>query len=191
MLHDAHSMLGIDRPVVLDWIGFQGLFDYRLYRTPRDLYDRLRAVGVTHVVWSSSSPPARSKQEELIFDAFVDDYAREPRRFGAMNVIALRPTPPPPVEPYRVLVAGLSGYADGLYPIDALSTCEELPPRLQRYAPPAKAAAPPETVWSLLDDATAVFFGHDAAADGPTTERLNREFRPVRFYAAFRLYVRR
>ena len=78
MLHDAHATLGIDKPVVLDWVGFQGLFDYRLYKTPRDLYDRLRALGVTHVAWLPVSPTARSKQEEVIFDAFVD--AVRPRR---------------------------------------------------------------------------------------------------------------
>ena len=190
MLHDAHATLGIDKPVVLDWVGFQGLFDYRLYKTPRDLYDRLRALGVTHVAWLPVSPTARSKQEELIFDAFVDACGHDARHFGAMSVIAVPPAPPPPVAPYRILVAGLGGYADGLYPIEALSTYEDLPPRLQHPAPPAKTSAPPSNVWSLLDEANVVFFGRDALPDGPTTDRLNRDFRQIRAYAAFRLFLR-
>ena len=191
MLHDAHATLGIDKPVVLDWIGFQGQFDYRLYRTPRDLYERLRALGVTHVAWLPVSPTARSKQEEVIFDALVDGYAQAARHFGAMSVVALPPTPPPPIAPYRILVAGLGRYADGLYPIEALSTCEELPPDKQHYAAPSRTSVPPHNVWSLLDDANVVFFGHDALPDGPTTDRLNRDFRQIRAYAAFRLYLRK
>ena len=108
----------------------------------------------------------------------MDAVAHDARRFGAMSVIAVPPAPPPPVDPYRILVAGLGGYADGLYPIDALSTCEELPPRLQHSASPAKTSVPPANVWSLLDDANVVFFGRDALPDGSTTDRLNRDFRP-------------
>ena len=191
MLHDAHATLGIDKPVVLDWVGFQGLFDYRLYKTPRDLYDRLRALGVTHVAWLPVSPTARSKQEEVIFDAFVDAVGHDARHFGAMSVLAVPPAPPPPVDPYRILVAGLGGYADGLYPIESLSTCEELPPPLQRPAPPSKTSVPPANVWSLLDEANVVFFGRDALPDGATTNRLNRDFRQIRAYTAFRLYLRK
>jgi hypothetical protein len=191
MLHDAHNMLGIERPVLLDWIGFQGLFDYRLYQTPRDLYDRLRALGVTHVAWLPVSPVARSKQEELIFDAFVDASGQQARRFGAMSVFALPAAPPPPVAPYRVLVVALGGYGNGLYPVDALSTCEELPPNLQRYAAPSKVAVPPANVWSLLDEANTVFIGSLAPVDGAVADKLNLEFRLIRAYNAFRLFVRR
>jgi hypothetical protein len=192
MLHDSHSMLGIDRRVVLDWVGFQGLFDYRLYKTPRDLYDRLRALGVTHVAWSPSSPPARSKQEELIFDAFADACGgRDARRFGPLNVFPLPPAPPPASAPYQVLVVGLGGYADGLYPVNALSACEELPPRLQRHAAPSKISALPAPAWTLLDEANAVFVATAAQPEGVTAARLDREFRPLRAYQAFRLLVRR
>ena len=191
MLHDAHSALGIDRKVVLDWIGFQGLFDYRLYRTPRDLYDRLRAVGVTHVAWLPVSPVARSKQEELIFDAFVDACGGDARHFGAMSVFALPPSPPPETAPYQVLAVGLGGYADGLYPVEALSNCEEMPPQMQHGALPTRTGAPPAGAWSLLDDATAVFVGGTLALDAETAQRLGRDFRQIRAYDAFRVLVRR
>jgi len=191
MLHDAHAALGIDRRVVLDWIGFQGQFDYRLYRTPRDLYDRLRAVGVTHVAWLPVSPVARSKQEELIFDAFVDACGHEVRRFGAMSVFALPPAPPPETAPYQVLMVGLGGYADGLYPVDVLSNCEEMPPQMQHVALPARTGAPPAGAWTLLDDATAVFVGGTVQPDDATAQRMGRDFRQIRAYGAFRVLVRR
>ncbi|HEY2732851.1 MAG TPA: hypothetical protein VGI70_02655, partial [Polyangiales bacterium] len=44
MLHNNHVMLGIDRPVLLDWAGYQAVFDYRLYKSPRDLHQRLREL---------------------------------------------------------------------------------------------------------------------------------------------------
>ena len=50
---------------------------------------------------------------------------------------------------------------------------------------------PPANVWSLLDEANVVFFGRDALPDGPTTDRLNRDFRQIRAYTAFRLYLRK
>jgi hypothetical protein len=65
------------------------------------------------------------------------------------------------------------------------------PPRLQHYAPPAGTSTPPANVRSLLDDANVVFFGHDALPDGPTTDRLNRDFRQIRAYAASRRYLHR
>jgi hypothetical protein len=191
LLHNSHSMLGIDRRVLLDWIGFQGLFDYRLYRTPADLHGRLRALGVTHVAWVPSFLPARSKQEELIFDAFADANRDRTGRYGSISVFALPTTPPPPVPAYAVLMLGMGGYRDGLYPVDALSTCEELPPHLQRYAQPAKAIAPGENTAALLDEANAVFVGAQARLDGPATSRLNREFRAIRAYSAFRVLLRR
>jgi hypothetical protein len=190
MLHDSHSMLGIERPVLLDWVGFQGLFDYRLYKTPRDLYDRLREVGVTHVAWVPKSPPARSKQEELIFDAFVDTSGQSAQQFGPLSIFAMPPTPPP-VPAYRVLAVGLGGYENGLYPVEALSTCEELPPHLQHHAAPSRTSASPDEIWTLLDDANAVFVGSAARPDGVTVDRLNREFRQLRAYPAFRLLVRK
>jgi hypothetical protein len=191
MLHDAHSMLGIERPVVLDWIGFQGLFDYRQYRTTRDLYDRLRAAGVTHVAWLSSSPAARSKQEELIFDAFADAQGRNAQHFGAISVFAMPPAPPPPSAPYRVLAVGVADYADGLYPVDALSTCDELPPHLRHTGAPSRTSVPPATVWTLLDEATAIFVGGAVEPTGAAAEQLHRDFRQIRAYPAFRLLVRK
>jgi hypothetical protein len=106
-------------------------------------------------------------------------------------VFALPPEPPPPLAPYRVLVVGIGGYADGVYPVDALSTCDELPPHLQRTAAPAETSAPAESPWSLLDRANAVFVGSARPVDGAVSERLNREFRQLRAYPSFRLLVRR
>src|SRR5262249_7639190 len=71
LLHEQHSMLGIDRPVLLDSAGFQGVVDYRNFRTMRDVYDRFRELGVTHILWAPGAHPPSYRQEQILFDLFV------------------------------------------------------------------------------------------------------------------------
>jgi hypothetical protein len=186
MLHNWHGMLGIDRPVLLDWIGYQGIIDYRTFRTPRDLYDRLRALGVTHVVYVPGQHQTDSKQEQVIFDTFAALYGTDSRQFGALVVFPLPAAPPPLEQPYRALTLGLAGYADGLYPIEALSVCEVMPPDLQRYPTPERIGA--ATI--LLDPADVVVVGGGASLDGATSEHLIREFRKVGDIHGLRVFQR-
>jgi hypothetical protein len=84
LLHNKFVMLGIDRRVLLDAEGFQGLIDYRSFTTPRDMYERLRAVGVTHVAWRGSEAGA-SLQADVIYHLFTAFYAGKPRKFGSLG----------------------------------------------------------------------------------------------------------
>ena len=127
MLHYMHGSLGIERPVILDWVGYQGLIDYRKFRTPGELYARLKKLGVTHIVTGPNPHAGDYRQEEVIFDAFVDRYGRSPQRFGSLSVFPMPAAAPAPEAPFQVLAIGLPGYKDGLYPVESLSTCETLP----------------------------------------------------------------
>src|SRR5678810_1064239 len=80
---------------------------------------------------------------------------------------------------------------DGLYPVDVLSNCEEMPSQMQHVALPARTGAPPAGAWTLLDDATAVFVGGTVQPDDATAQRMGRDFRQIRAYGAFRVLVRR
>jgi hypothetical protein len=186
MLHNWHGMLGIDRRVLLDWIGFEGIIDYRTFRTPRDLYDRLRALGVTHVVFVPGQHPTASKQEQAIFDTFATLYGTASRQFGGLVVFPLPATPPPVEPPYHALTLGLGGYPDGLYPIEALSVCEEMPPALQHYPTPERVGA----ATMLIDPADVVVVGGGASLDAATSERLSREFRQVGSIGGLRVFRR-
>jgi hypothetical protein len=163
MLHTHHVMLGIDRRVLLDWAGFQGLIDYRPLRSARELQERLRALGVTHLAWLPGGTPAPSKQADVLFASLVAGHEREGRSFGALRLLALDDTSPPP-GPLRVLVFGLPGYANGLYPIEALATLESLPPELQRYALPTVAASGWPEASRLAEGADALVIGRTTRA---------------------------
>jgi hypothetical protein len=187
MLHYMHGSLGIDRPVILDWVGFQGIIDYRQFRTPGDLYARLKKIGVTHIVTGPNPHAGDYRQEEVIFDAFVDRYGRSPQRFGSLTVFPMPATAPAAEAPFKVLAVGLPGYKDGLYPVESLSTCETLPPAYQRRADPARTSP---SFATLVPEAQAALIGQNVALDAPTQELLNREFHEVRAPDGFRVLLR-
>jgi hypothetical protein len=187
MLHYLHGSLGIEHPVILDWVGYQGVIDYRRFRTPGDLYARLKQLGVTHVVKGSNPHAADYRQEEVIFDAFVDLYGRSPQQFGSLSMFPMPPQPPQPAAPYQVLAIGLPGYKDGLYPVESLSTCEQLPPEYQHRAEPLRTGP---SFATLARDAQAALVGQNVALDAPTQEIISREFREVRTADGFRVLLR-
>ena len=137
LLHGSHMSLGIDRDTLQDVMGFQGLISYHKVRTPRELYDYLRSLGITHmtrtqVVWDSS------RQEQILYDLFLSRYAVFIGNFAG-NPLSAMPTQPPPVErPYHVLCLGLYGYANGLYPIEAMNVNEHLDPKFRSYPSPER-----------------------------------------------------
>src|SRR5579863_5302289 len=187
MLHYTHGSLGIERPVILDWVGYQGIIDYRRFRTPGELYARLKKIGVTHIVTGPNPHAGDYRQEEVIFDAFVDRYGRSPQRFGNLTLFPLPAAAPPPEAPFQVLAVGLPGYKDGLYPVESLSTCETLPPAYQHRAEPARTAP---SFAALVPGAQAALIGQSVALDGATQELLNREFHEVRAPDGFRVLLR-
>ena len=187
LLHTQHVSLGIDRPTIHDLTGFQGVIDYQEFRTPRNLYDRLRTLGVTHIVVTPGVASAPSKQEEIVFDAFAATCKGGRKRFGELEVFPLPNEPPPAEAPYRALSVGIGGYADGLYPVEALSTCEELPPQLQHFAAPGRSAPSP---WALLPEADAVLVGAAAVIAPDANQHLTREFQQIAAYGGFRVLLR-
>jgi hypothetical protein len=187
LLHTQHVSLGLDRPTLHDLIGFQGVIDYREFRTPRDLYDRLRALGVTHVVVTPGVASAPSKQEEIVFDAFAASCKVAKKTFGGLEVFPLPDAPPAAEPPYRALSVGIWGYADGLYPVEALSTCEGFPAELEHFAPPSRSAASP---WALLPEADAVLVGTGVSIAPDTNGRLTHDFQQIAAYGGFRVLLR-
>lgn len=187
LLHNQHIMLGIDRTVYLDWIGFQTIIDYRTFKTPRELYDHLRKIGVTHVVSTPGLRAAFTKQEEAIFDVFALRYLTVQQRFSDLTLYDLPKSPPPVEAPYQVAMLGISGYPDGLYPVTALGNSVSFPPFMQYQATPSRTSPSPA---SLLDDANVVMVGSRAGLDKATNERIRDEFRLAQGYGEFRVWHR-
>jgi hypothetical protein len=188
LLHYNHVSLGFDRTVYLDWISFQDKVDYRNFRTPRDLYDKLRALGITHLVWiQSSGRQAPSRQEEIIWGVFADSLQNR-QQFGEFTMAPMPTTPPPAEAPYQVLTVGVPGLPDGLYPIEMLSSSEHLPPTLRFNARPAKTAYSPG---ALIDEAKVVLIGGSGGLDAAANERLGRDFRSIPAAGGARVLLRR
>lgn len=190
LLHTQHVMLGIDRRVYLDWMGFQGLIDYRTMKTPRDVYERFREVGISHVVQIPRSRRTYTKQEEVLFDTFVAFYAENRRNIAGLEVFPLPATAPPVEAPFTVLSSGLPGYADGLYPIDSLGVCEGLPAKLQTYPRPSVPLGAPAEAAELLRRANAALIANAGALDAEAQRELSRLVL-VSSYPGLWIYARR
>ena len=188
LLHSEHVSLGLDRTVYADLSESQGMFDYHKYRTPREAYDRFHSVGVTHLVWLETNLSVLPvKQSDIIFMALVKPLAAIP--VGPYRLVEMPIVPPPLVSPYRVLVVGIPGYADGVYAIEELSKCE--------MRPPAMCSPPTITTGFDRDIAVGAIGDVDAALIAPgrrlepaaTDAALRARFLLAKTTAAYELYL--
>jgi hypothetical protein len=189
LLHHWHPQLGIDRNVHLDWAGFQGEIDYRTFATPREFYDRLRALGVTHVVYLPGEQAGSSKQEDVIFLSLAILYGGQKTRVGMFEVFPLPPVPPPARAPLQVLTLGVGPYQDGLYDVTELGTCRFLPPEHQQWGHP-RVLANAAGAGPLLDLSDAVLVGNARRHDPEIGARIAREFQAAAPYPGLSVYIR-
>ncbi len=196
LLHMYRPNLGIDRDLVLDWAGQQALVFYEDVHGPRSLFDYYKARGITHLLWIPGRRPATTKQEDVLFSDFVHRFGQNARRFGGEELYAMPAEPPPPDAPYRVLALGLNGYADGLYPVEAMKTYEDVPENrythetfaLPERPLPHDAAAQAE----LLAGAAAVCLGDRFHPDPLLRSRIDGLFEQAAAYPrAFTILVRK
>ena len=193
LLHETHVNLGIDRPLVLDWQGFQGLISYDPIRTPRELFDRYRELGITHLIQIPHQWPTASKQEEVLWQVFVEVYAKHLGRHGGYELLAMPDKAPPREAPYRLAAFGLKGYTDGLYPIEGMNANQHLYEQLQKFPSskqPLSAAA--SDLSETLAGVDAVFVGPDVDLEAKSKALLSDQFRQLTNYdSKFTLYVNR
>jgi hypothetical protein len=190
VLHNWHVKLGINRRILLDWIGFQGLIDYRTFKSPRQAFDRFASLGVTHVISLPGNRPAPSKQEEVIFDTLAGLYLKQTVQIGPFAVYEMPHTPPPEEMSFRVLTISLGSYADGIYLVENLGSFPDLPLDFQNNPPPETPVAGAESVLSALGRVNAVVLGGSTAVEPAATDILQRHFRVVPSHPSFRIYAR-
>jgi hypothetical protein len=190
LVHDAHVSLGIDRPLVLDALGFESLIDHRTFRTAADLYRRLKQLKITHVVYGFDFP-AQTLQNEAVFAAFAWMFRDHVTTYDHLRVLTLPDQPPPDELPYDALVLGIDGWADGLYAVGDLGAWDDLPPwlRVPHAAPlaPASADALPAGV---LARARVVLLGNKVALPAATREEVNHQFNTLVAYPDRSVLVR-
>jgi hypothetical protein len=190
LLHDDHVMLGINRPVLCDWIGFQGLFDYRPMTSVTDLVSAFAAERVTHVAWHAWARLPASRQEEVLFTALAILAARVTDDHGGLAVFELSRVnaPPRPIAPWRVLTLGVPNYADGVYDVTQLGTCEEYPPELMRFAEPLSPFPSEEALAQVLSETQVVFVADPKRVSPSLRGALIRDYVSA---GPSRVYVRR
>jgi len=125
VLHSARMCLGIDRDLTYDITGAQGLISYAGIAGPRELYDYYRSLGFTHLVYTPNNRPPIVRQDDVLFLELVHHYGVARRDFGGYRLVALPEAPPPPDSDYDVLMLGMGGYRNGLYPVESLRTAEK------------------------------------------------------------------
>jgi hypothetical protein len=182
LLHTSHLSLGIDRRLVLDWAGFQGLISYDGVRNLREMWQLYRNVGVTHVLYSPGERPAPSIQEEVLFQSFVRTLGSPVSTAGGFRLLGIPSQSPAAEASYRVLTLGLHGYGSGVFAIDQLSTNEYINPAKRQYASPS---APPPTTDEALEALApdAVVVGAGASLSPVQSEFLRRRFVSVAQYS--------
>ncbi len=185
VIHSGHPSLGINRTVLLDAIGFQGLIDYRQLQTPREMYDYLKRLGVTQMVWVAGASQPHSTQEEVLFDVLAS--GRPQQRFSELSLLTIGDPAPAAELPYRVVTIGVPGYSDGLYPIGALVACQELPPGMWSPPPPGVTAS---NLTTLFDQAQVVVTADRDQPDPATRQALDRDFRQIPSYHEVRVFLR-
>lgn len=166
LLHGFSQSLGIDREILLDYPGHQGLFSYDSIRSKRELYDYYKGLGLTHLL-NSFSHVYPTVQGEILFSSLITRGMGAKRRVGSYDLYILPKTPPQDLgHPYQVLILeNINGYSPGIYPIEALSVVEVLPGDKKRFPTPTSALSPSNQE-SLLGQADVVLArkGSPAAA---------------------------
>jgi hypothetical protein len=152
LLHESHITLGLGAAVVSDWGGWQGGISYGRMGSPRGMYQQLRALGVTHLVWApGSSKEWDSLAGDLLFHDFVTRFADGPQPVGGVTLAAMPERPPADAGwNDQVLYLGCPGrYAPGLYRLDQL-TVPQIAPGSAPYPAPLTPLSParPEEQWA-------------------------------------------
>lgn len=127
LLHEQQLRLGLARPIVQDFAGFQTGFSYEQMRAAREVYDLYRNFGVTHIIWEHERAlGVDSLAADLRFWQFATHHTLRHQRFGNLTVAEMPVEAPPSLGAgHDEHVAYLScdqSYAPGLYPLALMNT---------------------------------------------------------------------
>jgi hypothetical protein len=111
LLHERYLHLGLGRMSVSDLPGWQGAISYEDLLTSRAIADKLRQLGVTHVVWETGmSHESDSFTGDLAFFRFVAHFTESAHEIGPFTLARLASElPPGPDEEEQVAWYGCDG----------------------------------------------------------------------------------
>ena len=197
LLHDNHDHLGISRRTTSDWGAWQFGISYGRLRSPAELWDLYRDLGVTHIVWQDrASQGWDSIAGDLVFFDFAVNRTVEVERVGSHRVGRI-PEERPLDTPYgKVAFIGCGDtYASGLYELSQMTT-PVFGPERKRFPEPLVPAGV-EDIEPLLEEAAFVVLDPTCAGDmraklspaGFVDGALRKRINPAK--TRLQLYVRR
>ena len=181
------ALLGLDRYVLSDVPVTQWAIDYSHCRNPREFWDQLRGLGVTHLLWPVGQRRPHIWNNTILFDAVAAEAGRR-ERIGSVALVELPTQPPPDSVPYLVLTVGIREYPDGLYPVEALDVDYRYPERFSpRPRPRTKLTR--RNAARLLREADVV--AGRASRLSEAKAELQKRFREFESFGTYGVYFRR
>ena len=158
LVHEIHQHLGLGAMSINDYAPWQAAINYRRLGTPRAVHEKLRSLGVTHLIWE---PHVAKEQENmagsLVFHDFVARFAVGARRVGSVMLAQLPATPPPEEEEPWVAFVGCGGtYPSGLYKLSDLAVTYVKTYPQPRKPDPASSSIPPEARLAVVENCKAL-----------------------------------
>ncbi|MFT3706344.1 MAG: hypothetical protein QM817_01630 [Archangium sp.] len=124
LTHEEEQHIGVMRPVVNDWSEWQGGLSYGRFKSPAEVYDRLKEYGITHIVQT----PDRSRDSDalpgdIVYYDFVTHFAPVWKTVNIWRVMEM-PKQRPTDAPFKpVLWMGCDSlYDQGLYDLPMMMT---------------------------------------------------------------------
>jgi hypothetical protein len=180
------GLLGLDRTVLMDIRGGQDYVSYSRLRDTRQLYELLRARGVTHLLYPKNQRRPVEWNNAILFTDLFDGYATRKQRFGKLQLGELPKSPPPAAAPFLVMAAGVRGVKDGVWEVEQLDFDPRSP---QRFSPTPRPRYASSEARDHLADVQALIIGR-RRPPGWKEEELSR-FEQVESWDGEQLWLRR
>lgn len=179
LIHEQHLTLGMGVPTVADWIGWQGGISYVRTASPSAMHAALSRMGVTDVMWSSTSKGYDSIGGDLAFYSFVANHTQRTTSLAGQTVSRLVESAPSDAD-FRdsALFLGCGDlYQSGVYRLTDLSvTVLAVPRKPSDFPAPREPVPPPNGLPGALDhvDAVAVNPRCFTLTESPSLHGLSR-----------------
>jgi hypothetical protein len=125
LIHGVNARLGVWRPVINDNAGWQYGIRYDLMKSPGELDDKLRSLGVTHIAAHAQHEDHDALGADLRFFDYLEQDATKIKAFGDYTLYRLADPRPQATPNDIVLYLGCNKYyARGLHPLATLTVRE-------------------------------------------------------------------
>ncbi|HET9954312.1 MAG TPA: glycosyltransferase family 39 protein [Polyangiaceae bacterium] len=154
LLHEHHLRAGLMRAVISDDTHTEGWIAYGGFDSRHAIYEKMRGLGVTDVIWSSSSWGWAGHAGDLVFFDFVRAHTQSPATEGGFFVARLNDAPELDLSRAKVAYfACQTGFEQGLYALKALDFPDQVLDVTTRPPVPEVRLGAPEDALELASRA--------------------------------------